>query len=176
MAGGETGRCHGNPYLIPQLYVENLESNVALELRDGEARLVRGGCNAGARCFGKAIYGVLLEEIADLVGKKARRAFIVVLPPDYTEGLLVEAGTYLEPIPLEGMRVVVEACEGEKVKPGSTLGFIATRKLEVRHIRSHVEGVVVYIYSDPEAPPDRNIVFIAREEDVKHVRVRREEG
>jgi hypothetical protein len=172
----EERRCHENPYLTPQLYVENLSSDVMLEVRGEEARIAKGECSRDARCFGKAIYGTLLDELVDLVAKKARRAFIVVLPPDYSEGLLIEPETYLEPIPLEGMRVIVEACEGEKVKPGSTLGFIATRKLEVRHVRSHVEGIIVYIYSNPEAPPDRNIVFIAREEDVKRVRIRREEG
>ncbi len=170
---GSTGGCRQNPYLTPQLYVENLESEDKLELLDGEA--VRG-CSGRGRCFGKAIYGTLLEEIADLLSKKARRAFMVVLPPDYDKALLVEHGTYLEPIPLEGMRVVIEVCEGDEVKPGSTLGFIATRKFEVRHIRSHVEGVVVYIYSDPEAPPDRNVVFIARREDVRLVKLRREKG
>jgi hypothetical protein len=175
MANKELKGCRSSPYLIPQLYVEGYRSEKLLELHDSEAKPV-SSCTGGRRCYGKAIYGVLLEELVDLVGKRALRSFITVLPPDYSKGILVEANTYLEPIPLEGMRVVIEVCEGDEVKPGSTIGFIATRKLEVRHIRSHVSGVVVYIYSNPEAPPDRNIVFIAPKEDVRIVRIRREEG
>ncbi|ABM80401.1 DUF2118 domain-containing protein [Hyperthermus butylicus] len=168
MESGEKS-CHRSPYHIPRIYIEGIGSDEYLELVDSTAR--RTDRCSGRRCFGKAIYGTLLDEIADLLAKKATRSFIVVLPPDYRKGLLVEAGSYLEPVPLEGMRVVIHVCEGDRVEEGSTLGFIATRKFEVRHIRSHVEGVVVYIYSSPEGPPDRNIVFIAPEEVVQTVTV-----
>ncbi len=163
--------CAKNPYHVPRLYVEGLEGDEYLELVNGVARLRRGGCTGGGRCFAKAIYGTLLDEIVDIVGKKALRSFIVVLPPDYRVGLLVEKGAHLEPVPLEGIRVAFEICEGSRVAVDDTLGFIATRKREVRHIRSHVEGVVVYIYSSPYSRPDRNIVLIAPEEEVKRVRV-----
>ncbi|KSW11417.1 hypothetical protein CF15_00730 [Pyrodictium occultum] len=162
--------CHKYPYLIPQLFIEGLESSDYLVLRNGVAQRSRG-CPEGERCFGKAIYGVELESIVDLVAKKSRRSFIVVLPREYRRGLLVEAGSPVEPIPLEGMRVVLEVCEGSRVGVQSTLGFIATRKLEVRRIRSHVKGVVVYIYSSPEAGPDKNIVLVAPEEVVKEIDV-----
>jgi hypothetical protein len=161
--------CARSPYHIPQLYVEGLEGEEYLVLEDGEARRSRE-CSGG-RCFGKAIYGTLLDEIVDLVSKKALRSFIVVLPPDYREALLVEKGAHLEPVPLEGVRVAFEICEGSRVSVDSTLGFVATRKREVRHIRSHVEGIVVYIYSSPYSRPDRNIVLIAPEEAVRRVRV-----
>ena len=77
----------------------------------------------------------------------------------------------MEPIPLDGIRVALEACEGDRVEPGSTLGFVVTGKREVRHIRSHVGGVVVYIYSSPYSRPERNIVFIAPPDSVKEVEI-----
>jgi hypothetical protein len=154
---------------VPRLYIEGLDSDEYLVLEDGVARAVRE-CSGG-RCFGKTIYGTVLDEIVDLVSKRVLRSFIVVLPPDYREGLLVEKGSSVEPIPLEGVRVAFEVCEGSRVSIDDTLGFIATRKREVRHIRSHVEGIVVYIYSSPYSRPDRNIVLIAPEEEVRRVRV-----
>ncbi len=162
--------CERSPYYIPRLYVEGLPGDEYLVLEDGSARRSRE-CPEGARCFGKATYGVLLDEIIDIVEKKARRSFIVVLPPDYTQGLLVEKGSHVEPIPMEGVRVAFEICEGSRVDVDSTLGFVATRKREVRHIRSHVPGVVVYIYSSPYSRPDRNIVMVVPEEEVRRVHV-----
>jgi hypothetical protein len=162
--------CHKSPYLIPQLFIEGLESDEFLVLEGNTAKRARA-CPQDARCFGKAIYGVELDGIVDIVAKKCTGSFIVVLPPDYKRGLLVEAGSHLEPIPLEGMRVALEVCEGSKVGVEDTLGFVATRKFEVRHIRSHVEGVIVYIYSSPESGPDRNIVLVAPEEVVKRIEI-----
>ena len=162
--------CYKSPYLIPQLFIEGLDSDEFLVLRDSIAKRSIE-CPKDAICFGKAIYGVELDSIVDLVAKKCTRSFIVVLPPDYRRGLLIEAGSYVEPIPLEGMRVAIEVCEGSKVSIEDTIGFIATRKFEVRHIRSHVEGVIVYIYSSPESGPDRNIVLVAPREVVKEIEV-----
>lgn len=164
--------CSKTPYHIPRLYIEGLPGDEYLVMVGEDEAVPSSSCPEGARCFGKAIYGTVLDDIVDLVSKRAKRSFIVVLPPEYREGLLVEKGTELEPIPLEGMRVAFEICEGSSVDIDSTLGFIATRKREVRHIRSHVKGIVVYIYSSPYSRPDRNIVLIAPEEAVKRVRVR----
>ncbi len=164
--------CGYNPYMIPRLYVEGLESNEYLVLRDGDA-IVAEKCSREGRCYGKAVYGTLLEELVDLIAKKTVRSFIVVLPPDYREALMVERDIYVEPIPVEGMRTTIEVCEGSKVEEGSVIGYIVTRKYELRKVRSHVKGVVVYIYSSPEAKPDRNIVFIAGEDIVRRIRIQR---
>jgi len=170
LAKAETAPCTSTPYHVPRLYVEGLESDEYLVLENGRARVVRGACGGG-RCLGKAIYGTVLDELVDIIEKKAKRSFVVALPPDYREGLFVEKGTHLEPIPLEGVRVAFEICEGSRVSIDDTLGFVATRKREVRHIRSHVDGVVVYIYSSPHSRPDRNIVLIAPREEVRRVRI-----
>lgn len=161
--------CAGSPYLIPRLYVEGMKSSEYLALSNGVAR-ASSSC-MGRRCFGKAIYGVVLDEIADIVVKKAVRSFIVVPPPDYREGLLVEEGSHLEPIPVEGVRVSFEVCEGSEVERDDTIAFVSTRKHEVRRVRSHVAGVVVYIYSSPASGVERSIVFIAPREVVKRVRI-----
>ncbi|HIQ23757.1 MAG TPA: DUF2118 domain-containing protein [Pyrodictium delaneyi] len=166
----QTPECHKSPYLIPQLFIEGLESDEYLVLEGTKARRAEA-CPHGLRCFGKAIYGVELDSIVDIVAKRCTRSFIVVLPPDYRRGFLIEAGSYLEPIPLEGMRVALEVCEGSKVGVEDTLGFVATRKFEVRHIRSHVEGIIVYIYSSPESGPDRNIVLVAPEEVIEKIEI-----
>lgn len=162
-----------NPYLIPSLYVEEMPSvDGYLELVGGEAGIVEK-CSGVGRCFGKRIYGVELESIVDLVGKKAVRSFIVIPPEPDGDGLLVEKGTYVEPIPVEGLKTSVVVCEGVEVDVEDTLGYVFTRKGEIRRIRTHVAGVVVYIYSSPEGPPDQNIVLVAPKEAVKRVRVRR---
>ncbi len=166
MAGKE---CDYSPYLLPRLYVEDLESNEYLVphnsvLRSLKECLVRP-------CYGKAVYGVLLDEIVDIVAKKTIRSFVVVLPPNYTEALVVPRDAMVEPIPVEGMRTTIVVCEGSKVKVGDTIGYVVTRKYELRHIRSHVKGIVVYIYSSPESKPDRNIVFVAPEEAIHRVGV-----
>ncbi len=167
MTGAET--CTGSPYLIPRLYVEGMQSDEYLILLDSVAR-VSGSCTGG-RCFGKAIYGVVLDDIVDIVAKRSVRSFIVVPPPDYKEGLLVEAGSHLEPIPVEGVRTSFEVCEGSEVKRDDTVAFASTRKQEVRRIISHVDGVVVYIYSSPVGGVERSIVFIAPKEVVRRVRI-----
>ena len=170
----EYGVClERNPYLIPSLYVEGMASiDGYLELIGEEASVV-DRCSGVGRCFGKRIYGVELESIVDLLGKKAVRSFIVVLPEPGGGGLLVEKGTHLEPIPVEGLKTSVVVCEGVEVDVEDTLGYVFTRKGEVRRIRTHVPGVVVYIYSSPEGPPDQNIVLIAPKEAVKRVKIRR---
>ncbi|MET1101395.1 MAG: DUF2118 domain-containing protein [Pyrodictiaceae archaeon] len=163
--------CSKNPYMIPRLYVEGVSSDEYLVQVDDNVFEISVSCRPSHLCLGKAIYGVVLDEMIDLVSKKALRDFIVVLPPDYTEGLWVRKGAWLEPIPLEGMRVALEACEGIRVREGDTLGYIATGKLEIRIIRSHVSGIVVYIYSSPESRPEKNIVFVTGDDSVSRIRV-----
>ena len=164
--------CSYSPYLVPRLYVGGLESDEYLVPEDGDLRVSRS-CE-GSRCYGRAIYGTLLEELVDLVAKRVVRPFVVVLPPDYVKALVVEEGATLEPIPVEGMRTIIDVCEGARVREGDVLAYIVTRKYELRKVRSHLEGLVVYIYSSPESRPDRNVIFVAPGgEGVREARVRR---
>ncbi len=160
-----------NPYLTPRLYVEGFESNEYLVEQEPGVFVVSRECKPGSRCFGKALYGVLLEELVDLVEKRVKRSFIVEPGDSKGEAFLVEEGSYIEPIPVSGSRAVLEVLEGDKVEEGNVLGIVVTRKYELRKIRSHVKGIVVYIYSAPTGPPDENIVFISPEESVKKVRI-----
>ncbi len=160
-----------NPYITPRLYIEGLESNEYLvEVEPGVFRR-SAECPEGRRCFGKTVYGVTLDEIMDLLGKRVKRSFIVEPGEPRGEAILVEAGAHAEPIPVEGSRTVIEVFEGDKVSAGDVVGLVVTRKYELRKIRSHVDGVVVYIYSSPTGPPDENIVFISPDEHVKKVRI-----
>lgn len=161
-----------NPYATPRLYIEGLESHEYL-VEEGEGVYSRSDrCPEGRRCFGKTIYGVELDEILDLLEKRVKKAFIVEPGDTPGEGLLVEKGAHAEPIPVSGSRTVIEVLEGDEVKRGEVVGLVVTRKYELRKIRSHVDGVVVYIYSSPEGPPDENIVFITPSDAVKRVRIK----
>ena len=161
-----------NPYATPRLYIEGLESNEYL-VEEGEGVYTRSRtCPEGKRCFGKTIYGVALDEILDLLEKRVKRAFIVEPGDSRGEGMLVEEGVHAEPLPVSGSRTVIEVLEGDEVKRGDVVGLVVTRKYELRKIRSHVDGVVVYIYSSPEGPPDENIVFIMPADSVKRVRIK----
>ncbi len=161
-----------NPYATPRLYIEGVESNEYL-VEEGEGVYSRSNvCPEGRRCFGKVVYGVVLDEILDLLEKRVRRAFIVEPGDKPGEGLLVEKGVYAEPIPVYGSRTVIEVLEGDEVKRGDVVGLVVTRKYELRKIRTHVDGTVVYIYSSPEGPPDENIVFITPSGSVKRVRIK----
>ncbi len=164
--------CKEHPYYIPQLFIKNATSSEYLVLSENgtRARRVRD-CKEDSRCFGKAVYGVVLDEIIDIVEKKVVKSFIVVLPPQYTKALLLRENSRVEPIPIEGVRVSLEVCESDKVDKNSTVGYVATRKWEFRHIRSHVKGIVVYIYYSPYGGIERNIVFIAPEEEVTYINV-----
>ncbi len=160
-----------NPYITPRLYIEGLESSEYLvEVEPGVYRR-SSKCSEGRRCFGKTVYGVALDEIMDLLEKRVRRSFIVEPGEPQGEALLVEAGAHAEPIPVQGSRTVIEVLEGEQVATGDVIGLVVTRKYELRKIRSHVDGIVVYIYSSPTGPPDENIVFISPDEHVKKVRI-----
>ena len=161
------GHCKENPYYIPQLFIKDITSSEYLVLDENRARARRAReCKEGSECFGKTVYGVVLDEIIDIVEKSVVKSFIVVLPPQYTKALFLKEGSHVEPIPLEGVRVSLEVCEGDKVDKNSTIGYVSTRKWEFRHIRSHVEGVVVYIHYSPYGGVERNIVFIAPEKEV----------
>ena len=164
--------CGYSPYLTPRLYVRGLESDDYIVVEGDRFRRVGGECRGGG-CYGRAIYGTLLEELVDLVAKRVVRGFAVVLPPSYEEALVLDEGAQVEPIPVEGMRTVIQVCEGSRVREGDVLALVVTRKYEVRKVRSHVPGVVVYIYSSPEARPDRNIVFVAGESVVRRARLQR---
>jgi hypothetical protein len=166
-----SSECKPNPYLVPRLYVKGLKSSEYLvPIDSGQLRLDR---SCRGECYGKAIYGTLLEELVDLVSKRVIRSFIVVLPPDYERALVVDEGKPVEPIPVEGMRTIIDVCEGARVKEGDVLAYIVTRKYELRKVRSHVSGVVVYIYSSPESHPDRNVILVAGEDHVREARIRR---
>ena len=161
-----------NPYATPRLYIEGLESHEYL-VEEGEGVYTRSDrCPEGRRCFGKAVYGVVLDDILDLLEKRVKRAFIVEPGDRPGEGLLVEEGVHAEPIPVYGSRTVIEVLEGDEVRKGDVVGLVVTRKYELRKIRTHFEGTVVYIYSSPESPPDENIVFIMPTESVKRVRIK----
>ncbi len=162
-----------NPYLTPRLYIEGLESHEYLVEEEPGVFRRSGECPEGRRCFGKATYGVVLDEILDLLEKRVKRAFIVEPGDREGEGLLVEEGVHAEPIPVSGSRTVIEVLEGDEVKRGDVVGLVVTRKYELRKIRSHVEGTVVYIYYSPEGPPDENIVFIMPSDAVKRVKIKR---
>ena len=165
-----TQKCEENPYYIPQLYVEGAKSREYLVEKSDKLFTRVKECSTKP-CYGKVIYGSTLEDIIDILSKRVVKSFIVVLPPDYRRGLLVKQGSIVEPIPVEGVRTQVAVCEGEKISVGGDVGFVATSKREFRRIKSHVSGLVVYIYSSPESRPERNIVFIAPEESVENVRI-----
>jgi len=159
-------------YAIPRLYIKGARSDEEYLVEKGGDVYERSrSCPEASRCFGKVIYGVELESIIDLVGKRVARSFIVEYPDKPGEGLLVPEGVYVEPIPVYGRRAVVEVREGEEVRQGQVIGTVLTGKYEVRRVRSHVEGIVVYIYSSPLGPPDENIVVIVPRESVKRVKI-----
>lgn len=163
--------CIKSPYAVPQLYVEGVVSDVFLEIR-GDVGEVTTRCSneRGTICLGKQVYGSTIDFI-DLVEKRVTKSFVVVLPPEYSTGLLIQRGSTVEPIPVEGVRVALEVCEGVKVKKWDTLGVVLTRKREMRRIKTHVAGIVVYIYSSPIGEREEDILIIAPEEVVKHIRI-----
>ncbi|BEP18510.1 hypothetical protein PYJP_18620 [Pyrofollis japonicus] len=167
-----TSYCEKHPYHIPRLYVEGVESTEYLMLtNEMEAKVVRE-CSKEQHCFGKIIYGSAIDFI-DLVEKRVKKGFVVLLPPGYDKGVFVPKDAPIEPIPVEGIRASIEVCEGEKLKKWDTIGFVLTGKHEMRRIKTHVEGIVVYIYSAPEGTYEKNIVFVSPREVVKYIRVRR---
>jgi len=167
----DTEFCEKNPYLIPQLYIKDLSSEEYLVKTGSNTYKRSKNCAEGRECYGKSIYGIALDEVVDLVSKRARRAFVVVLPPQYKLGILIKENSYIEPIPVEGMRTHVAVCEGSKIDVGDTIGYTSTRKHEFRRVKSHVSGVVVYVYSSPESRPEKNIIFIAPKEAVSLVSI-----
>ena len=165
--------CVKSPYSIPQLYVEGVVSDVFLEVRDGVGEVTSRCSNEkDTICLGKQVYGSTIDFI-DLVEKRVTKSFVVVLPPEYNTGLFVRRGSAVEPIPVEGIRVALEVCEGVKVKKWDTLGVVLTRKREMRRIKTHVAGIVVYIYSSPIGEREEDIVIIAPAEVVKYIRIQR---
>ena len=165
--------CVKSPYAIPQLYVEDVVSDIFLEIRDGVGEVTSRCSNEkDAICLGKQVYGSTIDFI-DLIEKRVTKSFVVVLPPEYNTGLFVQRGSAVEPIPVEGIRVALEVCEGVKVKKWDTLGVVLTRKREMRRIKTHVAGIVVYIYSSPIGEREEDIVIIAPEEVVKYIKIQR---
>lgn len=166
-------RCLDSPYAIPQLYVEGEESDTYLVIEGDEAWVTKQCLKSeNSVCLGKRIYGSSMDFI-DLVEKRVVRGFAILLPIDYANGLYVPRGSPIEPIPVEGIRVSLEICEGVKVKRWDTIGYVLTRKREMRRVKTHVPGIVVYIYSSPTGEREEDIVFIAPEEVVHNIRVRR---
>ncbi|NPA04683.1 MAG: DUF2118 domain-containing protein [Crenarchaeota archaeon] len=151
--------CWSSPYLQPKLYVEGLETVDGYALVKDDVIECSDACPSGAECLAKRIYGSELDSIVDLVAKKAVRRFAVLLPDG--RSIMVEKGATLEPIPLNGFRIHLEVCEGDEVDNEDVIGYVLTGKGETRTIRSHVKGLVAYIYASPQGPPDEYIVFIA---------------
>ncbi len=165
--------CIKSPYMVPQLYVEGVASDILLEIRNDVGKVTSRCSNEkNSVCLGKQVYGSTIDFI-DLIEKRVTKSFVVVLPPEYNKGLFVQRGSAVEPIPVEGIRVALEVCEGVKVKKWDTLGVVLTRKREMRRIKTHVAGIVVYIYSSPIGDREEDIIIIAPEEVVKYIRIQR---
>jgi|GEM_PF-5888487 len=169
--------CYINPYSIPRLFVEDTgiadNEYLVLDPSENKATLVKNKApKKYEKVFSKVLYGSLLGEIIDTVAQRVVRDFIVVMPPSYKRGLYVPKQSKIVPIPMEGFRVSLEICEGMEISKGETIGYIVTKKGEIRHIRSHVYGVISYIYSDPASTLDKYIVFISPKEEVRFIEIR----
>ncbi len=169
--------CYTQPYNIPRLFIENTravtsDEYLILNLAEKKAILTEDKkLGRLGKIFSKTLYGVLLDEIIDLVSQKVVKDFVVVIPPNYRRGLYVPRTSKITPIPMEGLRVVLEICEGVEVDKEETIGYIVTKKGEIRHIRSHISGIISYIYSDPASTLDKYIVFISPKKEVEVVEV-----
>jgi len=169
-----------NPYIYPQIYVEERKDRVAPELKvvfekpDGTFCLVkfREGMfkeNIMKRLFVSKPYETAYEDIVDLEKAEITRSFIVYIPKKNTY-ILIEKGSNIQFLDIVGLKIFLAIEEGDKVKEGDIIGYQITGKFEVRNIISNGEGIVAYIGTVFEET-QHYIVVLVGEKNVREINI-----
>ena len=164
-------------YSYPTIYVEvkkaplkGLECILELESLD----YIKTTCNRRdvtfRRAFSKRIYERVHVEVLDLERGEVKKSYIVKSPRNGTY-ILVEAGVKVSLVEVAGRQVHLYCEEGDEVVEGERIASVITGKYEVRNVRSPDDGIVVLIGEFIETP-ERSVIAIAGDEDVRRITVR----
>ncbi|MEN2999621.1 MAG: DUF2118 domain-containing protein [Acidilobaceae archaeon] len=130
-------------YALPELYIEGTpgEPCASVDLERGTFEIGKG-----------ELCKVLYEEgWGRAISPEGRvlRSFLIVRN---REGVFVKEGSAVRLFEVRGSAMRLIAREGERVEEGEAIAQIASRKGELRSVRSDVRGLVVYIAWLPGKP------------------------
>lgn len=138
--------------------------------KDGGGVAIAPGCSEGCNeCYVEVPY----EEAGHLIigeGGIIRCGFMLTWD-DSKESILVGEGVAAHVIELEGYRIHSMVSEGSRVARGDKIAYIATKKGEVRSVRSGFDGLVVYAAQKPESRPERFLFIVVGEDHVRRARI-----
>ena len=162
----------GDEYRFPRLFVENPETEIKgpASLRDA------GDCVEiledvqGPGVLVEIPYEQGFYEILDLEAGRVRKRFATLLP-GRGEALLVGQGVEVGLIEAAGTLVHIFPREGDKLEKWEKVAYTVTSKNETRVVKTPMPGILVYIAWNPEYVPEKYILVVAGEEDVRRKRV-----
>jgi len=162
----------------PKVYVETEDTSkceeVIIEI-NGKYKLTRMPIKGykPKRIFCKKIYENIHDEVLDLESGIIKKSIIVYMPWK-DKYYIVERGVRSALIEAKGYEVFFNIREGDKVKEKDKIGYVVSKKFEVRTIRSPVDGVIALISQDVTSR-NKYILSVVGEEFVREIKVERED-
>ncbi len=139
-------------------------------LDPGEASIKRvDACRKPLKCFTEFPFEEAYRYIYD-PGKGCSAREFIVMDSSSGKGIYIGRGTRLELDELEGYKVILDVEIGSSLGYGDKIGYVLTGKGEVRNIRSRSSGVVVYAAHMPIDKPQKAILLIASDKDVREIK------
>ncbi len=163
-------------YKYPEIFLRDEKSNKYICRVSDEYVLVKEPVSN--ECYGHIIYEDILKYF-DLANPILEKDVIVV--PEFSDeellkGLFVKKGTKLCLIEISGYEPYVSPREGGKINVKDKIGMVITNKYEVRVIKSPCEGVVIFVINIVWEKPEKYILAVVSENDVRQITIRKSQG
>ncbi len=150
---------HGE-YSFPRAFIQGEQDSWYLSPAGECFNLVQGSGECG-----EVIYEEVLSKAFDLASSTLfkdlcilTRKGVVLVAAERTKVVLQE---------ISGLRIVLEAEEGDTVKEGDVIAYTLTSKGETRIHRSMASGIILYIGCPPGSQPEKCIVVVADEGSIR---------
>lgn len=159
-------------YRFPRLFVEDPETSTQgpAHLHDRDECVEIRSDEPGPGDLAEIPYEQGFYEILNLEEARIRKRFAILLPAR-GEALILSPGIQVGLIEVAGTLVHIFPREGDKVEKWEKVAYVVTAKNETRVVKTPMSGVLVYIAWNPEYVPEKYILVIAGERDVKRKRV-----
>ncbi len=141
-----------------------------IDPKDGGGVAITPGCNNSCiECYVEVPY----EEAGSLIigDSSVIKCGFMLTWEGSEECILVGGGVAAHAIEVEGYRIHSLVLEGYRVARGDRIAYIATKKGEIRSVRSGFEGLVIYAAQKPGSRPEKFLYILVGEDHVRRARI-----
>ncbi len=161
-------------YEFPEVFVKGVSGDYYIVLESGVYRFSKQPC--GEEFYGHIVYEDVIDKAVDLVEAVVVKDFIVI--PRYRakgdlDALHIPSNTRLCIMEVKSLHPYVFVDEGDFVGKGDRIAYMVTGKGEVRVYKSLCSGIVVLVVNITWERPERYIIVVVGESDVRRITVKR---